>query len=226
MKKNKTFWGLALIAIAVLALLDNFGVIAPLTEAVGEISIFSAIIGILFFMLAVSRLLHGKYHEIFIPLAVTFAMFEKNIAFLLGKEDPNLIRNGVLYLIALLLSVGVALLTGGRTKPFTFRFHDKKIGRSTVYVDCTNFVSEEIENNMGSCIVHFTGTESYTGGGVLNIENNMGSVIVRVPSSWKIRANMENNMGSVSIPETDVQNGPSLTLTGENNMGSLRVEYV
>lgn len=224
MKKNKTFWGLVLIAIAVLALLDNFGVISPLTEAVGEISIISAVIGILAFFLAISRLFRRKYHEIFIPLAVAFAMFEKNIAFLLGKEDPDLIRNGVLYLIALLLTIGASLLTEGHSK--TFRFHDKKIGRSTVYVDCTNFVSEEIENNMGSCIVHFTGTESYTGGGVLNIENNMGSVIVRVPSSWKIRANMENNMGSVSIPETDVQNGPSLTLTGENNMGSLRVEYV
>lgn len=226
MKKNKVFWGLVLIAIAVLALLDNFGVISPLTEAVGEISIFSAVIGILAFFLAISRLFRRKYHEIFIPLAVTFAMFEKNIAFLLDKEDPDLIRNGVLYLIALLLTIGVSLLTGGRTKHFTFRFHDKKIGRSTVYVDCTHFVSEEIENNMGSCIVHFTGTESYTGGGVLNIENNMGSVLVRVPSAWKIRSNMENNMGSVTIPENDVQDGPTLTLTGENNMGSLKIEYI
>ena len=79
---------------------------------------------------------------------------------------------------------------------------------------------------MGSCIVHFTGTESYTGGGVLNIENNMGSVLVRVPSAWKIRSNMENNMGSVTIPENDVQDGPTLTLTGENNMGSLKIEYI
>lgn len=224
MKNNKILWGILLIAIAAFLLLESLGISAPLTEAVGEISLGPAVIGLVFLGVAVSRLIRGKFHEIFLPLAIVFICFEKNIAFLLGKEDPDLISTGVLLVIALLLSIGVSLLTEGRKG--IFRLSRKRTGRSTVYVDCTHFVSEEIENNMGSCIVHFTGTESYTGGGVLNIENNMGSVLVRVPSAWKIRSNMENNMGSVTIPENNVQDGPTLTLTGENNMGSLKIEYI
>lgn len=224
MKKDKIFWGVILIAAAVLLLLDAFEVTLPLADALGDVSIFSIVFGVLILCFVVSKLIRGEFHEIFIPLAILFVIFEKNIAFMLHREDPNLINNGILFLVAVLLTIGVSLLTKGSGG--IFRTNIKRGGRSTVYVDCTGFVTEQVENNMGSCNIHFTNAEGYTGGGVLNVENNMGSMVIHVPSSWRVVANVENNMGSTSIPNTENADGPTVTVTGENNMGSLRIEYV
>ena len=225
MKKNKIFWGVILIAAAVLLLLDALEVTLPLANALGDVSIFSIVFGVLILCFIGSKLIRGEFHEIFLPLALLFAIFEKNIAYLLHREDPNLIQNGILFLVAVLLTIGVSRLTTGRKG--IFRTNVKRGGRSTVYVDCANFVTEEIENNMGSCNVHFTNAEAYTGGGVLEVENNMGSMVIHVPSTWHVVSAIENNMGSASIPAHEASgDGPTLTITGENNMGSLRVEYV
>ena len=226
MKKNNVFWGIILILLAVILVMDASGVSIPLEGSFGEVSILALIGGVLLLAFAISRIVNGKFHEIFFPLAFLVMLFEDNIATYLGREDPNLISNWILILCALLLTIGFSILIPQGGKNFTFNIGGKCGGSSTVYVDSITFVTENVENNMGACTVHFENADRYTGGGVLNVENNMGSVTVCVPKGWHVVSKIDTNMANTSIPSSGDPNGPTVTITGENNMGSLRVEFV
>ena len=93
MKTSKLFWGLGFLLAAVLIILDIAGIMPTLLSAVGEVSVFSLILGLLLLSYAIVRLCKGRIDEIFLPLALIFMLFEKNIAFLMGREDTDIINN-------------------------------------------------------------------------------------------------------------------------------------
>ena len=94
MKAKKLFWGLGFLLAAALIILDAVGIIPSLLSAVGKVSIFSLILGLLLLSIAIERLCKGKVADIFFPLAFIFMLFEKNIAVLCGLEDENIIKIG------------------------------------------------------------------------------------------------------------------------------------
>ena len=226
MKFQKVFWGLALVLCAVFIILDATDVIAPFTSVFGDVSVFFVILGIMLLALAVERIANGKFNEIFVPIALIFMLFEKNIAFAMGLEKTNIINNWIVLLCAVLLTVGVGMLMPKNIKRLKKGKRSRYIGSSSSYIDCADFSSREVENNMGSCVVRFENTDEYSGNGVLTIENNMGSLAIYVPNTWNVRTNIENNMGSVRVDGDGDTNGPLLIINGENNMGSVLIEYV
>ena len=54
----------------------------------------------------------------------------------------------------------------------------------------------------------------------------MGSLTIRVPDAWCVEHNIENNMGSIHVEGHGDSSGPLLVIEGENNMGSVVIEYV
>ena len=240
MKTWKLFWGLGFILAALLIILDSLGVIAPFTEAVGGVSVGAIIIGIFLISFVISRISKGKICEIFFPLAILFLIFEKNIATLAGLEDKDIISGGAVILVALLLTVGTAILFPFRVKA---KIHiegssegKKSFGRkkraenslsvSTVYIDSDSMTPSHIENSIGSCSVYFEKTECYVGGGCITVENNLGSMQINVPAEWIAECETENNLGSVSVAETKNSTGPVINISIENNLGSVSVRYV
>lgn len=105
MKTGKLFWGLGFLLAAALIILDALGIIPSLLSAVGEVSVFALILGLLLLYYAIARLFKGRISAIFFPLAFIFLLFEKNISMLLGYEGADLINNWLVLLIALLLHV-------------------------------------------------------------------------------------------------------------------------
>ena len=201
MKLGKLFWGFGLILAGVLILLDALGVLSPLFGIVGRISILALIAGVLLICVIIKELTQGKIASIFIPLALLFMLFEKNVARLFDLPDTNIVSNWLLLLIALLFTIGVSLLLPRNKRSFTFTFHmnDKdgedeedddhpgsghnsassSISASTVYVDCRSFSPSIIENNLGSCTVHFKNPDAYLGNGVLRVDNNLGAMQIK-----------------------------------------------
>jgi len=236
MKMSKWFWGIGFIVAAVLILLDGTGLLLPLSHSLGGVSILSVFLGLLLVAFIITRLIKGRVASIFFPLAFLFLLFEKNLAFVC-RWPTNLINNWLVLLIALLLTIGVAILfpRGGRRRiayRTVSRFEtygnqaECSLGASTVYVDCATMSPCNIENSLGSCRVHFENPNMYAGSGVLYVENNLGSMVIYVPSSWEVKASVENNLGSVSIPPSPVTGGPELSIRGENNLGSLTIKYI
>ncbi len=238
MKTWKLFWGLGFILLATALVLDAVGILAPIQSAVGDISMLGALTALLLLCYALVRLFRGKVGEIFVPLALIFMIFEKNIAFVcrIGDENGNIINNWLLFLCAGLLWIGFGILFSGikrKKKKGKSRFefvynnntHSGSLGSSTRYIDCDGFKYESVENNLGSCRIFFGNTDKYEGGGVLEIENNLGSVTVNVPDGWKVLMNIDNSLGHVDTPECE-GNDPTLTIKGENNLGNVSIKRV
>ena len=239
MKKTwKLFWGLGFILAAVILVLDALGIFAPFLSIFGEISIWAIIGGLLLLCFAISQLISGNLGNFFVPVAFIFMIFEKNVACFLnvGDENGNIINNWLLLLVAILLSIGFSILFSGIKRKKRHRKHCREwhydndtirvrgsLGSSVKYIDCEGFKYEEIENDVGSYSVFFENTDKYKGGGVLSIENNVGRTVVTVPEGWNIISKIENNIGSVVLPKPN-PDGPTLTIIGENNLGSICIQ--
>ncbi len=230
MKMSKLFWGLGFVVLAVLLILDATGVLAPLFAVVGGVSAWQILAGIALAAFIISRLCKGKIAILFIPLALLFMVFEKNVAFLLGRSGPNIVSNWILLLSAFLLTVGMSMILPKKRRGFSCFISDeidKDVGKSRIYyIDCNDFKFKNIENNMGSCSVRFENPSAYEGGGALHVDNNMGSMVIYVPSDWHISENIDNNMGSFEGSKHGNKNGPTLLIEGDNNMGSLKIKLV
>ncbi len=235
MKFNKIFWGIGFILLAVALLLNALGIIAPFTSAIGEVSFIAILGGLLLLSYVIERLIKGKFGEIFLPLALIFMIFEKNIAILCGRDDSNIINNWLLLGCACLLQTGFVILFPPKRREH--KSHKKVSGKhhwrssslssNVKYIDAEFFSEEYIENSLGSCVIKFENADKYTGGGVLTVENSLGSMVIEMPSSWRFIYDIDNSLGSV---EADVDggnpDGPIIKIEGENSLGALSIEYV
>ncbi|MBR2613231.1 MAG: hypothetical protein IKC55_01290, partial [Clostridia bacterium] len=197
MKTWKIFWGAGFILAAAVLLLDAFGIITPFLDVVGGISAIQIVGALLLLSFIISRIIKLKFAEIFVPLALIFMIFEKNIAFYFGLEDDNIINNWLLIGCAILLAIGVGILTPKRKREKIFSFksssgskhYEREGGSATTYFDCKDFVQENICNRLGETVVHFENEDEYTGGGVLNVDNKLGETVIYVSSRWNVKIN-------------------------------------
>ena len=232
MKTEKLFWGLGFILLAVVVLLDALGVTAPLVSAVGELSLISLVLGLLLLSYTITRLTKGKIAEIFLPLALFFMLFEKNVARLCGLESPDILHNGLVLGCAVLLSIGFSILlpqTGGHVRILKSGKDlpgGANLSAAACYIDAADFVEERMENNLGSLVIHFVNAEAYKGGGVLYVDNNLGSTVVNVPAGWQYVRSIDNTLGAVTARQEGNPSGPLLTIRGDNNLGSITIRVV
>ena len=227
----KIFWGGGFILLSVALILDAIGVLSWITSPFGEISLIGVVGAFLLLAYAISRIVKGAIEEIFLPLAFIFMIFERNIATVLGLADENIINNWLLFGCAVLLWIGFSILFSGIRKKgrggivFT-KGEGASLGSSVKYIDCRDFKREEIENDLGSYSVYFNNVDKYEGGGVLEIDNNLGHIQINVPTGWNIVMQVDNSLGGTSYPSENYPEGPTLTIIGDNSLGSVAVKYV
>lgn len=225
MKRTRILWGLGFIAVSILLILNAVGVTLELPE---NFPIWKIVLAAIFTLWALSSLIKLKIPSIFFPLTFVVMLFENEIAELLGIEDGNIASVWGFLLIALLLTIGSALLIPKRLIKKKFSGHHCKLskGNNIYYIDCSRPVDESIENNLGACDIFFANPELYDGNGVLRIENNLGSTTIHVPSDWNVISKMENNLGSVEIPRKENELcTKGIVLAGENNLGKINVVF-
>ena len=233
---KKIFLGLFLILMAVFFICEALGVIAPLSSIVGEISIIKVIVGIAFICMTISELAKLRFFMPMLYLSFIFMLFEKNIAFILGLPNENIISNWVVFGCAALAGVGLEILMPKRRKKFVKRdghiFYENESESSLVssvrYIDCENFHHMSFENNLGSTVINFENIDKYEGGGEIFVENNLGSMTICVPSEWCVTVEIENSLGHIAWPNGEEMNheGKHLKIAGENNLGSMTVKLV
>ena len=232
MKKGwKVFWGIALILIAVLLVLDACGVLVSFQGIFGELSPLAIGGGVMLLAYIVMSLIKGRVVFVLYLLAALFLLFEKNIARLCGLPSEDIINNWILLLAVTLVAIGITMVLPKRRRHghgvhgFDDDHAGGNLGRSTVYVDCETFKPDVIENNLGSCLVYFENPDAYKGDGTLVVENNLGSLTLHVPEGWDVRMEIENNIGSAYTPK-DSGGEKVLYVRGENNLGSISVKRV
>lgn len=242
--KNK--WSLKIsvnrIALGILliigAILIGFDALGFCPRFFSEVSAFSIFFGAILCAWILASIIKLKIQDVFFPLAFLFMLFEKQISVMMGyAEGKNLINNWLVLLIALLLNAGCSLIIPKRKRKFfrkDFHFETSSdastednsttnIGNKIIYIDCSNFKTTKIENNLGATQIYFSNIDQYDGNGILVIENNLGSVKVNVPSKWSISADVDNSLGSVSIPKEENNCDKNISILIENAIGSVNV---
>lgn len=223
---SKLFWGVILILAAVILVLDAVG--AELGFLNG-IPVFRSIIVLLLLSVAVEQLLKREFGGFFFALAFAFIIYEKQIATWLSLEDTNIISDWTVLLVALLLSIGFSLLFKKRTFTFTYNGNKEKhkvAGSYVTNIDCSVFDEMTVNNELGSCEVHFSNVDGYTGNGVLHVNNELGAMKIYVPADWTVTNRIENELGSVKISGSFNSGGKTLIIDGTNELGSVEIVCV
>ncbi|MBQ8287848.1 MAG: hypothetical protein IJX76_03655, partial [Clostridia bacterium] len=198
---------------------------------VGELSFWRIVCALFLLALVIKYLCQLRVCKMLFSLSLLFMVIEPNIAYLCGAESNNLISNWLLLLYTVLICIGLSLILPKRHKKGKWgmfhedegSYHENSMGSRTIYIDCTTFTDRFVENNLGSTVIQFENADTYIGGGFLNIENNLGSTVVKVPEGWTVDCHLENNLGSVQNRAHGGE-GPSLTIRGENTLGSTVIQ--
>ncbi len=223
---SKLFWGIILILAAALIVLDAIG-----TEMgfLNGIPIFRSVIVLLLISVSVEELFKRDFGGFFFSLAIAFMIYEEQIARWLSLEDKNIISNWLVLLVALLLTIGFSLLFSKRTFTFTYngsKAKHKVAGSYVTNIDCSAFDEMHINNELGSCEVHFSNVDSYTGNGVLTVYNELGSMKIYVPAEWTVTNRISNELGAVQVKGESLNGGKTLIINGTNALGSVQIIYV
>lgn len=231
-KLSKIFWGLGFILLAVFLLLNALGVMTPVLNVVGGVSVIQMILGLFLLLFIISMIIRLRFASVMIPLSLLFMVFERNVAFMLGMDDENIINNWLLFGCALLASIGISVLTPRslklrtKSKDCSDKAKHNHMGTHAMYVDCEDFVDKMIYNRFGEYTVHFENTERFTSGAVLNVYNKLGEVIIYVPSEWHVNENINSKLGDISYSGKGDENGPTLVLNGSNDLGDISIKFI
>ncbi len=222
MKTKKIFWGIALVLIAVLLILNAIDVIPNFETFAGEISWWSVFISLLLLSYILTKLVKGKIGGIFIPLALIFMLFERNIATLCEMEDKNIINNGLLLLCAVMLKIGFSLLFKSKKSK-----HKYKLSASVAYVDLQNLNDKHFSNSLGELVIRFENVEQHIGKKTIYVDNKLGETVIEVPSCWYCICNLKNSLGDISMDTnaSDVD-APTLVIEGNNKLGEIVITFV
>lgn len=240
MKIGKVIFGLALIIIAVLLILNAIGVLSPISSVFGEITFWQIFGGIALFCLMISALVSGDIGNAIILLGFIFMIFERNIAFVFYKGgNGDIINNWLLFGCTLLLAAGFSLLKPKKWKKakkvkanksgINLEFNSNDMGDSEIYVDCadfgTKFTEQRVHNRLGSLEVRFVNVDSYSGEATLTVTNKLGSTEIYVPRGWRIKSTIDLSLGSVDdgCDENPEGDAPVLNVVITNKLGSVEI---
>ena len=221
---KKIFYGLILVAAAVLILLGSLGV--PL-GFIGTLPVVDLVLSVILLIFTISVTIHGIYWAIPFPLAGIFMTLESEIAAAAGLEDKNIISNWIVLLCALLIAIGTGLISSRlRRTPFVkSRSRSVRLSAQTKYIDCKNFSNYRYSVYLGSGSVYFENADKYAGGGVLNIKCELGNLEIHVPSEWWLATDIETTLGNTEVEQGGNESGPLLTIKGICNKANVQITF-
>ncbi len=227
---NRIAFGLLFIACAVLIILDAVGISLGFLSGIPAWIIILTALNLVWLIDLIVKL---KISEIFFPIAFIFMLLEKHIAGWCDLGKSNIINNWLVFLVALLLSIGMKCLTPKRkffskkTQHFFSgpNVHSNSRGSaSTVYVDCSSDDDAVVvKNELGACNVYFSNVESYKGGMALEVYNELGAMTIHVPKEWNILTNIKNELGAVTASDEQGTTDKTIFINGKNELGSVRI---
>ncbi len=120
---KKFIWGILLLAAAVLLVLMELGVGFGAGGGIFGFSTMDIVVAAVLLAIGVNCCIDGNWEALPFVAAVLFCALESDIARLVGSASSNLMNNGVVFLCAVIASVGISLLSS----PFKRR---KKKGKN------------------------------------------------------------------------------------------------
>lgn len=233
MKKDKLFWGLFLIAAAVLILVAKLGVFPDMSVA----KIFWTLV---FGVALVKSVVNLSFSGIFFSLAFLGIVYDTELGI-------TAITPWTILLVALLLSIGIGLIYTPKKKKAVgkhcppkdgdFVVYDEEDGNrfdfsssfvgSIKYVNSDNFEYANIDARFAGMKVYFDNAIIQNGHATVNLNVSFAGVELYVPKSWRVDNQMTATLGGVEEKNrSGGGDGPILTLRGNVSLGGITILYV
>lgn len=219
---KRVFWGIVIVLGAILLLIDGLKIINWSGYGLTPFKLFVAVLSSGWFLY---ELINLKIHLIFIPIAIFFVSIESTLAYYLGIEGGNIISNWVVYIVALLLTIGFKMLLPRRSNKYMDEIDEiGKLSSSTLYFDGGDLSDAQIKNVAGTVNVYISNKDAYSGDGIIEISDFAGKVTLHLPKEWLIKTNVRNHIGKVKIPRQNERSyEKTLTLELRNVAGNIKV---
>lgn len=237
MRRRKIFWGIFFIVMAMVVVVSKLGILP-------DIGVFSLLATAFLVWMAVDGARHRNFYEIMFAAAFLCIIYDKP----LGIEA---LTPWTVLAAALLLSIGLSLLFGGKAKrkrSIEFEWDSdgsRGIGSSSEqcsnakvrcennfgsvirYINSDNFCKASLENNFGSMILYFDNAMIQEDMATVKVENNFGETVLYIPKEWKVQNELEHCFGSINEHGKNMgTSSAELLLKGETNFGNIEIYYV
>lgn len=224
--RNSLSFGILLVACACFMIV--LGVLDSVLDL--KISLIRVVFALLLLVCAVRGFIKKRFFAGFMSLCFAFFTVERDIAALCGIESGNIAPNFLVWLAAILLAVGTAIISNGLK--FRKFFGDFNTGNSfgkggfgsfSKYVSASALDGYKISNNAGFSDITVTDEEKYDGNATVYINGNSGNITLRVPPSWRIVINDADpaDMANISIRPQNGMPGKMMYLSVKNNSGNI-----
>lgn len=227
---TKIIWGLSLISIAVLIILNQIGLIED------SINPGMIILGALYCIILVNAIIKKSFGGIFLALGLAYVTF----ASLLELPKINI---WLMLLIVMLLTLGFNTifkqnfkrgykpkrpegLTIDYSEEGTINFTNK-LGAAVKTVKISSFKGGMIKNSFGELKVYFEAA-LFTGNQVeIVINNSFGSVSLFVPKEWNVINDIAVFAGDCKEGKNSLKHiETTVVLTGNVSFGELIINYI
>ncbi len=219
-KASRIFWGLGLITAAVFLVLSQMHLITA------EISVWSALIGILCVALLISSIADRSFGGIFFSLGLAWLTFAE----MLGLPRASFWSVAG---IVILLTSGFNMLfphksrkCGNRDRREYGEHCANSFGALAKYVDTANFKGGRFQNSFGELKVYLdqAGTTQETV--TVEVSNSFGQTTLYVPREWKVMQDISVFAGSVEEGPCNGESRVTCYLKGSVSFGEIEIVYV
>lgn len=237
MKKRKIFWGIFFIVMAMIVVVSKLGILP-------DVGVFALLATVFLVWMAADGVRHGNFYEMLFAAAFLCIIYDKP----LGIEA---LTPWTVLAAALLLSIGLSLLFGGKkTKKHGIEsewdiagsrgignsneqysgeqvYFKNNFGSAIRYIHSDNFCRAYLENNFGSMTIYFDNAIIQSDTASVRVDNNFGETILYIPKEWKVQNELEHCFGNINEHGKNLgTSSAELLLKGETNFGAVEIYYV
>lgn len=243
---GSVFWGLILISIAVVLIMNQMGLIS------GTIGVGTVIVGLFCLACLVSSLAKRNLGGILFSLGIAWI----GLGQLIGLP---VVSPAMVFLIGVILFVGLHVLFPGlgrkkivKTVNFDKEwksaddgFHGNKhqtlteqekdgyfyvtnsFGETAKYLNSDDFKGAELTSSFGEMKVYFDAATIIHEPVTISVNNSFGEMQLFIPSEWNVKMNVGSFAGEVSeYKRESSSSSPVVNLVGQNSFGAIKVNYI
>ena len=199
-KTSRIFWGLGFITAAVFLVLSQMHLITA------QISVWSALIGILCVALLVSSIADRSFGGIFFSLGLAWLTFAE----VLGLPKVGFWN---VVIIVVFMTVG-----------FNFLFPHKH--RSHGDVNMSDLKRGHFQNSFGEMKVYLDQAHMAGDSVTIEVSNSFGQLTLFIPKEWNVVQKVSVFAASVDEKRCGDSNGPICYLKGSVSFGEIEIVYV
>ena len=231
-RKSAVFFGVLLILAGVLFIVEALDVFSFEVLGLTPLRIFLAIVSLAMIGWCV-------FHcPSLIPVfsGALYCSAEPAIASLIGREDPDILNNWLVMGVALMLSVGFALIFKSEKFPFSKENWNEGAGNKfskenwnegagdkTFYIDSRDLGEYSYTDTIGNVNIYFSNKEEYKGGGTVSVSDAVGNVVFHVPAEWLADIRCSDHLGSLDCPEQSGNYDKTVRLVATDIVGNVVV---